>query len=545
MVVAVASVALMASAPASALDWVEGSRLSDAALQDAELAASPDGELVAVWAEKDRLVGATLPPGARGFGERFDIAETSGDIEARAVFGPDGRLTVAWLQATSQSSNPTMDGTVRVVVGKPGQRFAAPQTVDTPQRHRGLGLAIGDDGVAYLTYARRAPDANRLDLFVAVRPAFGTAFGAEREVLHQVTSGASRERIAITAARGGATVLHNTARAVRGVDVDTTGALLGVSDAGPFVYPGPSAALLQDGTVAVTNGPVPVNGFVGRDALLRRRVPGAAFGTDERLPGLGPVTLSSAGKRLAALTNANGTDSDQLASVGLPGAFTSRELPVEGATGGTAVIGAPDGRALAAVGTSQGVTATLAPTGQGFEQPERVLPKAADAAAPGVSAGFGRDIAVLAVRTEGDLRTFLRGEHAVAAPASQRGPSQPATSSTPSGGRSTTCKLIGRLTRTLRSGRITVRFRDVGRAVTVGTRPTLRLDVRSGLRELQRVEIVASRQRVRDRLAPFRLKFPAGVTQHTGPARLQVRLVSRSGRSAQVTLRFAVARCLA
>ena len=531
---ATALVLLVAPPLAAAQDWVEGARLSTTAQHDAELATGPDGDVVAVWQEPGRIRGAELSTRSAGFGAPFTIATTSRDTELRAALGPDGRLTVAWIEGEQLGSNPSHDGVVRAVSGRPGAAFPDPQTVDTPERHRGLGLAIGPDGIAYVAYARRATDANRLDLFVARRAADAAAFAPETELLHQVTSSLSRGRIAIVAARGGATVLHHQDPLVQAVEVSAPGVATAV---GPMLIPEPQAALLADGTLVAAHGVLGATASgpsLSRETAVRARPRGGAFGPSEPLPTLTALALTGAGSRLAAIGGSAGDG--RLAVVGTTAELATRRLP---AGTSVALAGAPDGRALAATAGGGGVHATLALAGAGFGSVDRVLPDLSGEFVT-VAAGLGRGAAVLAVRSGGDLRTVLRGERIATTPPDASGPSGAGPKRKPRG-----CRPVGRRTRTLRRGGVTVRFRDLGRVVSRGERPTLRLAVRRGRAKLRRVELVHGRHRVRDARAPYRLRLPRATSARTGTKRITVRIVLRSGRTARTTLKVAVAPCAA
>lgn len=522
----VLAVVLLSPATASAAEWVEGLRLSTDARGPAQLAGLPNGDLVAVWPEPTRVAVAVLFAGTAGFGSAQTAASTNGDVEPRVAVAPDGRITIAWIEATHQGGNPSMDGVVKAVSGRLGG-FSPVETLDTPQRHRGIGLAVGPDGAAYVAYGRRAPDASRIDLNVAARAAGATSFGAERLVLGAVDSGASRGRIPIVATGGDATVAHHKNSVVHVVDVSAPEPPL---FAGPFLHPEPSAALLRDGTYVVAHGEIDAQA-----TAVRLRAPGATtLGPPIALPAIAGARLAAAGPDLAVLGVRVGS-TEALAGIGPPAALTTRPVGVSATSGDLAA--APDGRALAATSGPNGVVAALRDVGAPFGEAATLLP-GADGVAPEVATGLAQDVAAVAVRIGGDLRTFLRGRRIQTSPPSDSGPSGTATRQP-----KPACRPVGRRTRTLARGGAAVRFRDLGRVVITGERPALALAVRRGRKLIRRVELVQGTSRVRDTRAPYRLRVPARTSRSTGPKRIVVRMVLRDGRARSVTLRVAVARC--
>ena len=131
-------------------------RLPAGAAFESEVAALPDGTLVAVWPNAGAIFAATRAPGATSFGAATQLSAPGGFARSpHLAFTPDGHTVAVWTQS---------DGTGRALVSaaRPaGGAFGAPVEVLPSSAQvltvRALGSSAGDVLVTYVSAQATAP----------------------------------------------------------------------------------------------------------------------------------------------------------------------------------------------------------------------------------------------------------------------------------------------------------------------------------------------------------------------------------------------------
>jgi hypothetical protein len=131
-------------------------RLPAGAAFESEVAALPDGTLVAVWPSGGAIFAATRAPRASAFGAPARLSAAGGFARApHLAFTPDGHTVAVWTQS---------DGTGRALVSAarpPGGAFGAPVEVLPSSAQvltvRALGSSAGDVLVTYVSAQAPAP----------------------------------------------------------------------------------------------------------------------------------------------------------------------------------------------------------------------------------------------------------------------------------------------------------------------------------------------------------------------------------------------------
>ena len=131
-------------------------RLPAGAAFESEVAALPDGTLVAVWPSGGAIFAATRAPSATSFGAAARLSAPGGFARSpHLAFTPDGHTVAVWTQA---------DGTGRALVSAarpPGGAFGAPIEVLPSSAQvltvRALGSSAGDVLVTYVSAQAPAP----------------------------------------------------------------------------------------------------------------------------------------------------------------------------------------------------------------------------------------------------------------------------------------------------------------------------------------------------------------------------------------------------
>jgi hypothetical protein len=125
-------------------------RLPSSAAFESEVAALPDGTLVAVWPSAGAIFAATRDPGATAFGAVARLSAPGGFARSpHLAVTPDGHAVAVWTQS---------DGVGRALVSAarpPGGAFGAPVVVrpssDQVLTVRALGSSAGDILVAFVS----------------------------------------------------------------------------------------------------------------------------------------------------------------------------------------------------------------------------------------------------------------------------------------------------------------------------------------------------------------------------------------------------------
>jgi hypothetical protein len=125
-------------------------RLPSSAAFESEVAALPDGTLVAVWPSAGAIFAATRAPGASAFGAPVRLSAPGGFSRSpRLAFTPDGHTVAVWTQS---------DGVGRALVTSarpPSGAFGAPTVVVPSSAQvltvRTLGSSAGDVLVAFVS----------------------------------------------------------------------------------------------------------------------------------------------------------------------------------------------------------------------------------------------------------------------------------------------------------------------------------------------------------------------------------------------------------
>ena len=131
-------------------------RLPSGAAFESEVAALPDGTLVAVWPTGGAIFATTRAPGATSFGATTRLSAPGGFARSpHLAFTPDGHTVAVWTQA---------DGTGRALVSAarpPGGAFGAPVQVLPSSAQvltvRALGSSAGDVLVTYVSAQATSP----------------------------------------------------------------------------------------------------------------------------------------------------------------------------------------------------------------------------------------------------------------------------------------------------------------------------------------------------------------------------------------------------
>jgi hypothetical protein len=131
-------------------------RLPSGAAFESEVAALPDGTLVAVWPSGGAIFAATRAAGATSFGAATRLSAPGGFARSpHLAFTPDGHTVAVWTQA---------DGTGRALVSAarpPGGAFGAPVQVLSSSAQvltvRALGTTTGDVLVTYVSAQATSP----------------------------------------------------------------------------------------------------------------------------------------------------------------------------------------------------------------------------------------------------------------------------------------------------------------------------------------------------------------------------------------------------